>query len=190
MQALKMVYQHPSLLSVDLDKIIDAHEQVNFVKGDFLLQKGQVANHYFVVAEGLVRTYLYDYNGNEITVGFFGNNELAIEVASLFHRVPTQEYMQCLTDCTLWKIDFDVFQDLFLQIPGLAEWGRSWMSFELFQSKMRATQMITQPATQRYLQLMQERSQIVQQAPLKYIASYLGITDTSLSRIRKEISHS
>src|SRR5690606_39549800 len=98
------------------------------------------------------------------------------------------EYMQCVTDCTFWQIDFAVFQDLFLQIPGLAEWGRSWMSFELFQSKKRATEMITLPATQRYLQLMQERPQIIQQAALKHIASYLGITDTSLSRIRKERS--
>jgi hypothetical protein len=62
------------------------------------------------------------------------------------------------------------------------------VAFELYQSKMRATEMITEPATKRYLHLMQGRPQIIQQAPLKYIASYLGITDTSLSRIRKEIS--
>lgn len=189
MQVLKMAYQHPSLQAEDLDKIIAAHQCVSYSKGDFILKKGQISNRYYVIESGLVRTYLYDYNGNEITVGFFGNNEVAIEASSLFHRVPTQEYMQCVTDCTFWQIDFSVFQDLFLQIPGLAEWGRSWMSFELFQSKKRATEMITLPATQRYLQLMQERPQIIQQAALKHIASYLGITDTSLSRIRKEISH-
>lgn len=190
MQALKQVYQHPSLHLQDLEKIIAAHERVSYMRGDFILQKGQVSNHYYVVEESLLGTYLYDYHGNEITVGFFGDNEVAIEAASLFHRIPTQEFIQCITDCLLWRNDFAVFQNLFLQIPGLAEWGRSWMSYELFQSKMRAAQMITQPATQRYLQFMRDRPQIIRQAPLKHIASYLGITDTSLRRIRKEISQS
>jgi len=97
--------------------------------------------------------------------------------------------MQCLTDCVLWQIDYDHFQELFHQIPAMREWGRAWMVFELYLAKKRATEMITEPATQRYLHLMQEKPQIIQQAPLKHIASYLGVTDTSLSRIRKEIMH-
>jgi CRP-like cAMP-binding protein len=168
--------------------IFAAHQRVHFSKGDFLLQKGQIANEYYIMESGLVRTFLYDYEGNEITTGFVGDNELVIEVASLFQRVATPEYIQCLSDCSLWKIDYDTFQELFHQIPAFREWGRGWLAFELYQSKMRATEMITEPATKRYLHLMQGRPQIIQQAPLKYIASYLGITDTSLSRIRKEIS--
>ncbi|WP_164112718.1 MULTISPECIES: Crp/Fnr family transcriptional regulator [Sphingobacterium] len=189
MEALRYAYQHPLLEAKDFELICDAHEKKSLSKGDFLLQKGQTANEYHVIEAGLVRSYLYDYEGNEITIDFKGNNEVAIEVASLFQRVPTQEYIQCLTDCTLWKIKFDDFQDLFHQIPAMREWGRAWMAFELYLSKKRATEMITEPATKRYLQLMQERPQVIQQAPLKHIATYLGITDTSLSRIRKEIAH-
>lgn len=189
MQVLKFAYQHPLFQSSDLDLIFSAHQEVFFPKGDFLLKKGQVANEYFIMESGLARTFLYDYEGNEITTGFFGNNEVVIEAASLFQRVPTQENIQCLCDCTLWKINYDIFQELFHQIPAFREWGRAWLAFELYQSKMRATEMITEPATKRYLHLMQERPQIIQQAALKHIASYLGITDTSLSRIRKEIGH-
>lgn len=187
MEILKFVYQHPLFETADFDLIGKAHQRIELAKGDFLLKKDQVANAYYILESGLVRTYLYDYEGNEITTGFTGTHEIAIEVASLFQRIPSPEYMQCLTDCTLWKIEYDDFQELFHQIPAMREWGRAWMAFELYLSKKRATEMITEPATQRYLHLMQEKPQIIQQAPLKYIASYLGVTDTSLSRIRKEI---
>jgi hypothetical protein len=63
------------------------------------------------------------------------------------------------------------------------------MAKELVHSKNRAIAMITEPATARYLRLIKEKPILIQQAPLKHIASYLGITDTSLSRIRKEIVH-
>jgi CRP/FNR family transcriptional regulator, anaerobic regulatory protein len=81
-----------------------------------------------------------------------------------------------------------VFQQLFHSIPNFAEWGRAWMSNELFQFKLRSVSIITDSATDRYKALVQNQSQIILQAPLKCIATYLGITDSSLSRIRKEIS--
>lgn len=189
METLRYAYQHPLFEAKDYELIGHAHEKVHKSKGDFLLQKGQIANEYYILEHGLIRSYLYDYEGNEITIDFKGDKKVSVEVASLFQRVPTQEYIQCLTDCTLWKIRFDDFQELFHQIPAMREWGRAWMAFELYLSKKRATEMITEPATKRYLHLMQERPQIIKQAPLKYIATYLGITDTSLSRIRKEIAH-
>lgn len=187
-ETLVQVYQHPLLNSRDLDQICDAHRLLEYQKGDFLLQKGQIANEYYVVEEGLVRSYVHDFEGNEITTGFAGNHQVLIEVASIFSRTPTQENIQCLTNSRLWKIDYDRFQELFHLVPAIREWGRSWMSAELYRYKTRVTEMITLPATKRYLQLLAETPQIIQQAPLKLIASYLGITDTSLSRIRKEIA--
>lgn len=185
---LKMAYQHPLFTDNDLDEIIAAHNRVTYPKGTMLLSKGAVANEYFVMESGLVRSFLYDYEETEITTGFAGQGEVVIEVASIFQRVPTEDYIQCLTDCVLWKIEFDTFQELFHRIPGFREWGRAWMAYELYRSKIRATQMVTLPASKRYLQLLDDHPEVLQLAPLKYIASYLGVTDTSLSRIRKEVA--
>lgn len=184
---LRRIYQHPGFSTQDLEILFAAHRRETLPKGTFLLKKGAIANDYHLVEKGLIRHYLYDYEGNEITTAFVCDGEIVIEVASIFHRVPTQEYIQCLTDCVTWKIAFDDFQELFRHIPALPEWGRAWLSHELHSSKMRATEMITVAAAQRYLNLMEKRPKIVQQAPLKHIASYLGVTDTSLSRIRKEL---
>jgi CRP-like cAMP-binding protein len=187
MTALQTVYQHPLLKPQELQVICEAHQKVKFQKGDFLLKKGEVANVYYCISNGLIRSYVYDYNGNDITTGFIGENELAIDVVSLFRRIPTVEYFQALTDIDCYVIDLETFQELYHTIKGLNEWGRAWMSESLFQLKQRTISMISDSASERYKSLQRQHPQILQQAPLKFIASYLGITDTSLSRIRKEL---
>lgn len=184
---LKNIYNYHSLKESDVDKIIDMHDTVCIYKNTYLLREGQIAKSYGIIKEGLIRTYVIDANGNEITTGFLGAGEICIEVASLFKQTPTQEYFQALTDCIIYEIKYDAFQSLFLSIPAFAEWGRNWMTLVLTQQKERMLNMITMSAQDRYLQLIQHQPKIIQHAPLKFIASYLGITDTSLSRIRKEI---
>ena len=141
--------------------------------------------------KGLIRFYVHDYNGNEITTQFICENEIVNEVSSsLFQRIPSVQNIQAVTDAVVWEIDFNDFQHLYHTMESVREWGRGWMSVQLFQSQLRSIEMITQSASSRYLHLMEHRPQIIQQAPLKQIASYLGIADTSLSRIRKELGSS
>jgi CRP-like cAMP-binding protein len=187
MQALQAIYQNPLLTKEELNTIFDAHRLVTFTKGDFLLKEGKVAKSYFCISEGMVRSYVYDFNGNDITTGFIGKNEIAIDVVSLFHQIPTVEYFQALTDCKCYVIDLDKFQLLYHTIKGFNEWGRAWMSKSLSDLKQRMISMITDSASDRYKTLQKQHPQILQQAPLKFIASYLGVTDTSLSRIRREL---
>ncbi|MDM1294649.1 Crp/Fnr family transcriptional regulator [Sphingobacterium sp. N143] len=187
MDLIGTFYSDLALSSDELNSIKDKHQAITIKKGDFILSKGQTANAYYLMEYGLTRSFLHDYEGNEVTIGFCSDHDVVIEVASFFQRSPTVENIQALTDTRLWKIGFEDFQELFHQIPEFREWGRSWMANELVHSKNRAIAMITEPATTRYLRLIKEKPILIQQAPLKHIASYLGITDTSLSRIRKEI---
>ncbi|RMA64693.1 Crp/Fnr family transcriptional regulator [Ulvibacter antarcticus] len=182
------MYNHPSIKKEDYKAIIDSHKRVEFSKNELLLNEGKTSNEYYLIEKGLFRSFLYDYNGNEITADFFGSNEILIEVASLFLRIPSKENLQALSDGYGWKIEFSDFQNLYTSIDGFTEWGRTWMSNQLFISKQRAINMLTQSATERYLKLTTDQPQIIKHVPLKYIASYLGVTDSSLSRIRKEIS--
>lgn len=186
-KALEICYDFPFFLPEELEEIFQAHEKVHFQKGEFILEEGNVANEYYILEKGLVRSFVNDFSGNEVTTNFFADNEIIIEVSSLFQRIPTQENIVCITDCECFKFSFENFEELFHKIPNLREWGRAWMSQELFASKQRSVEMFTLSATSRYLKLLEQKPQVVQFAPLKQIASYLGITDTSLSRIRKEI---
>jgi len=181
------IYDHPNIKKEDYKTIIGAHTKVEFRKNDTILKEGKISNEYFLIKKGLFRSYVVDYKGNEITTDFFSPNDILIEVASLFLRIPSKETIQALRDCEVYKIDFNNFQNLYSTIPGFTEWGRSWMSQQLFTAKHRAVTMHTQSASQRYLELMNQNPKIIKEVPLKYIATYLGITDTSLSRIRKEM---
>lgn len=188
-ELLEKVYNHPFIADDDLKRIIDTHEKVEFKKGEIILKEGGIANDYMIIESGLMRSYVYDYDGNDVTTNFFINDEIVIEVSSLFQRIPTKEYIETLTDCTCYKIDFNTFQDLFHEIEYFRDWGRAWLSQSLFDFKQRSVSIIKDSATDRYLHLVKSKPQIIQQAPLKHIASFLGVTDTSLSRIRKNITH-
>ncbi|WP_373497450.1 Crp/Fnr family transcriptional regulator [Aquiflexum sp.] len=188
MTPIPIIYQHPLFSPDTLRKISDAHQLIHIPKGTYLLKEGQLSMGYHCVESGLIRTYALDPNGNDITVDFIGQNEIAIEVVSLFQGVAAKENIQALTECTCWYIGYEDFQKLFHTIEGFTEWGRNWMTQQLFKVKQRSISMITESASDRYITLQKEHPEIIQQAPLKYIASFLGITDTSLSRIRAEIS--
>lgn len=181
------LYNHPLMTAANLQEVFSLHQQVTFSKNDYLLTEGKTANAYYLVQSGLVRFYVNDFNGNEITTQFVCENEIVNEVSSLFQRVPSVQNVQAVTDVVVWKIDFNDFQHLYHSMESIREWGRQWMSAQLFQIQLRSIEMITQTASSRYLHLMENRPHIIKQAPLKQIASYLGIADTSLSRIRKEL---
>jgi CRP-like cAMP-binding protein len=186
--SLKYIYQHPLFSESDLEKIFSLHHLKELKKGDFFLKEKEISNSYLVLENGLMRSFVLDIDNNDITLEFFNENDAVIDASSLFQRIPSKENIQAITDCIVYEIYYDDFQELFHTIEGMREWGRMWFTFQLFQSRYQKIEMITETAKERYLKLLKEKPQIIQQAPLKQIATYLGITDTSLSRIRKEIS--
>lgn len=185
---LRQVYQYGGFTEPELQQLFAAHELVNFSKGDCLLKEGRTPNEYFILEKGVIRSFVHDYSGNDITTNFFVENNVVVEVASLFQRIRSRENIEALTDCICWKINFNDFQELYHSIKSFSEWGRAWMSGKLFECKQRSVEMITERASERYLKLVETMPTVLQFAPLKNIATYLGVTDTSLSRIRKGIS--
>jgi hypothetical protein len=86
------------------------------------------------------------------------------------------ENFQALSDGKFGKLNIKPFNSYLIKIEGFREWGRTWATNHLFTMKKRSINMLTMNATDRYLNLLKERPQIIQQSPLKHIASYLGIT--------------
>ena len=88
------IYNHPNIQKEDYTNIIDAHTKVEFLKNDTILSEGKISNEYYLIKKGLFRSYVIDYKGNEITTDFFSPNDILIEVASLFLRIPSKETIQ------------------------------------------------------------------------------------------------
>lgn len=168
-------------------EIADHFSEKEMTKGQSFLKEGQVSNEYLILEQGFMRAYSVDLDGNEVTTGFHSKLSPVFEVASFFNRTPSKENIQALTDCKGWMITYEQLNMLFHSIPEFRDFGR-WILVKGFASlKTRMLSMITATAEERYISLLQSNPEIFQYAPLKQIASYLGITDTSLSRIRKEM---
>ena len=169
-------------------EIADKFEEKVLAKNQFLLTEGKVSDEYFFLAKGYMRAFAHDTEGNEVTTNFCVPGQVAFEVSSFFNRTRSKENIQALTDCEGWYITYKQLNDLFHALPEFREFGRSVLVKGFTELKARTLHMITETAEERYAQLLAANPDIFQHAPLKNIASYLGITDTSLSRIRKEFS--
>ena len=160
----------------------------SFAKNDFLIEEGKICDDYFLLQKGFMRSFAIDTEGRDITTGFYSPGQVVFEVSSFFTRSRCKENIQALADCEGWRIDYEGLNKLFHAMPEFREFGRAILVKGYAALKNRMLGMITETAEQRYSQLLQMKPEIFQHASLKHIATYLGITDTSLSRIRKEMA--
>jgi CRP-like cAMP-binding protein len=157
-------------------------------KNEYFLKEGKISNEYLFLASGLMRAFAYDTEGNEVTTNFYSDRQVVFEVASFFNRTPARENFQAVSDCPGWFITYDKLNKLFHDLPEFREFGRHILVRGFAALKTRMLAVITETAEQRYEHLLKNNPEIFQHAQLKHIASYLGVTDSSLSRIRKEFS--
>jgi CRP-like cAMP-binding protein len=168
------------------EQLAGKYQAKEIAKNDLILKQGAVCNASFFIEEGLMRAYTFDLEGNDVTTAFYPANTFATDIFSFFKRIPSKEYMQALTDCKTWRLTYEDMQDSFHTMPEFREFGRLNIINNYGALKERMLSTLHETAEQRYAGLVGSNPEILQIAPLKSVASYLGITDTSLSRIRKD----
>lgn len=184
---LKKFLQSTNHLSyTQASEVADIFQYKELSKNEFFLKEGQVADEYFYLNQGFLRAFAYNVKGNDITTQFYGPHQPVFEVNSFFNRCRSIENIQAITPSSGWYISYAQLNELFHTIPQFREFGRSILVSGFSNLKSRMLYMITETAEQRYNALLMSNPEIIKYASLKHIASYLGITDTSLSRIRKE----
>lgn len=186
---LYKVFANSGITQAELDVILPKYNQITFEKNEYLLKEGQVEKKYWFIQTGFLRSYIVDTEGNDITFNLYAEGDVVIDYPSLFFFEPTRENIQALTDTVCWEIDVDSFQELFSTVPNYREQQKGLLVGSYFALKEHSISLIADQAKDRYLKLLKDKPHIIQNVSLKHIATYLGITDTSLSRIRKEIMH-
>ncbi|MEX0273769.1 MAG: Crp/Fnr family transcriptional regulator [Flavobacteriaceae bacterium] len=177
-----------SFTSEESQRIISSYERVSFSKMAFLSKAGEKVNHYYFLEEGYIRSFATDQIGDEITTHFYLRGDAVIDWAAFLQRVPSKQNFQAQTDTTCWRIDFDKFQMLFHSIKGYRERGRAQLTQAYFNLAQKNLSHITDTAKDRYLNLIKQKPLLLQYAKLQHISSYLGVTRSSLSRVRREIA--
>jgi CRP-like cAMP-binding protein len=155
-------------------------------KNDIIQEIGSTCRTLYMVKSGCARIFYWK-DGNDITEHFSFPNELIVRAESLFTGKPTSKGIQAITDTELYAIDSLVLFRLYDQHNDIERLFRILFEQEYVNTIKRIESLQFHSAKERYLELLKS-TQYVQHIPLKYIASYLGITQVSLSRIRADIS--
>lgn len=157
-----------------------------YKKGDVLLAEGEQAKECYFVISGCVRAY-YLIDGEEHNTAFYIENH-TITPVSYQTQTASAYYLECLEDCVLALGNADRNKRLVAQIPKLETLIQQLNGELLLQKTVEFDEFKNHNPEQRYLKLLEKNPELANRIPLYHLASYLGITKVSLSRIRKRIT--
>jgi CRP-like cAMP-binding protein len=167
--------------------IADQFEEIIIPKDEFLLKEGKVSG-YFFLAEGFLRVFTFDTEGNEVTTYFYAKDRIVFDAASFFLKIPSSENIQAMTNCKIYVTNFEKLNELFHSVAAFREFGRQMIVREFVAYKQRTLAMINQSGEKRYLILIETNKDVFQYVQLSHIASYLGISERTLNRIRQNFT--
>ncbi|MBD1431007.1 Crp/Fnr family transcriptional regulator [Sphingobacterium litopenaei] len=169
------------------EKIFEGSDVIQIKKKNLLLDIGETSKYIFFIYKGALRSYYLDQEGKDNTSWFLFENELAISVFSFFSQKPSFEALEGLDDCILLRLSFAKLQKLYLEFPEFNYIGRILTEQYYIRSEEKANALRMLSAKERYLQLLERYPEIIQRVSLGHIATYLGITQHTLSRIRAKV---
>lgn len=157
--------------------------QVNIAKNNFLQHIGQTCRTIYYTQKGCSRVF-YMQNEQEITECFAFEGELAVRFESLLTGAPSRRAIQVLEDAQLIAFDMNKLDKVFTDYPIIEVLFRRMFHNYHIQSLQRFESLQFRSAEERYQSLLNDYPDVIKRVPLKFIASFLGITPVSLSRIR------
>lgn len=161
---------------------------IHLKKGEYFSQANKVAQQVGFLTDGVIRVCYYGNKGEEYTRCFVLENRFVVDSVSFYNDTPSSEYVEAVTDCTLLIFSKPVFKELSNAISNWNDIFTRILTDALMKKVQASNTMLNQDATTRYLTFLELFPNIANRVPLSMLASYLGITQSSLSRIRKNIS--
>lgn len=156
-------------------------------KDEYFQEAGKIPREIIFLTEGIMRICYYNNKGDEITKYFVEENHFLADINSYNQEIPSTEYIQAITDCSYYVLSKNAMKELSMTI---IEWDNiiaKITSRGLADKVNKISPMMSEDAKQRYLSFLEKFPNLANRIPLSYLASYLGITQSSLSRIRRNI---
>ncbi|MEG1024974.1 MAG: Crp/Fnr family transcriptional regulator [Flavobacterium sp.] len=156
-----------------------------------LLEEGEISKKLFVIEKGCVRVW-FNNNGKDLTSQFFFENQSVASIESFIKKFPSPVVVETIEPSILWwihKKDVDQILEEIKEIPALRDQLIDVLFQRTFDYMKHFFSFIKESPAERYLNLIEEKPQIVQRVPQHYIASYLGVSTVHLSRIKSKLAH-
>lgn len=182
---IEILNQFTSLSKQAKKELINRVTQQEVTKGTILLKQDQTCNHLYFIEKGFVRGF-YNQDGKEITSWFGFENDIITSIYSFVIQKPGFESIEILENSVLYAISYKNLQELYQNQPEFNLIGRLFIEKYYIESMERTLSLQFRSAKERYYQLVAHKPQLLQRASLGHIASYLGISQETLSRIRSQ----
>lgn len=161
--------------------------EITLTKGEYFSEAGKTAKRLGFVLEGVLRCCYYNNKGDEITRCFIEENNFVVDLNSFINQIPSAEYYEAVTDCRLIVLTHSNWIELSDTIVGWEAIAGKIMAKTMLTKVRNISSIISEDAVTSYQNFIKEYPNLVNRIPLSFIASYLGVTQSSLSRIRKKI---
>lgn len=158
---------------------------ITFRAGEYILRKGDICYGVFFLTQGLARSY-YRVGNKEITSRLMAEGSIITSWVSFFNQEPATECIIAMEECHTFFLLYSDINKLYEEFPIFNTIGRKHVECSFWMSELRTQQLRGLTAEERYNEFLKSDSELIDRVPLKYIASYLGMTDVTLSRIRKK----
>ena len=155
-------------------------------KGAFLFRRNTSDDYEYILLNGIARTYLHNTEGTEVTLSFFEDNTVLPPYVTRTNNQRSLLFCDAVTDCRLIRFRAAEFEALMIDNLEIRNFGNSVLRIELQNKVLKEIRMASWTAKERLRQFRKDFSMLENQVPHPMIASYLGITNVSLSRLRKE----
>lgn len=170
----------------NLEPLLACFHKKRVSKHELLLRPGDNCSYLAFIQKGCFRVYYYDRNGKEVITWFSFTEMVITDLYGFYADAPAKFYVEAMEESILYKISKADLESLYSQHPEYLDFGRKFAEEAFAMLMDRTMSLHTKSAEERYRELLQI-PEFMQKVPLKHLASFLGITDTSLSRIRKSI---
>lgn len=170
----------------ELDVILSFFQYEKLKKGEQLSSSGVNSQKLYFVCKGCLRIFYINEAGQDATRFFAFENQFATALVSFINSSPTSEYLQALEISEVYSITHSDFYNLLELVPKWEKFYRQYLEFAYVNNTNRLHAMVTMDASERYNELLKQNPQIVQRLPNKIVASYLNISQETLSRIKSK----
>ncbi|SFO77148.1 cAMP-binding domain of CRP or a regulatory subunit of cAMP-dependent protein kinases [Chitinophaga sp. YR627] len=185
---INYLLQYGQLNQQQIQLILDNVTERHLKRDEYFSEAGRIPREIGFIRSGILRVCYFNNKGTEITRYFVDGNRLISDIHSMESKMPSTEYIQAITDC-----EMIIFSENTLRLLSstILDWDRIIAKIReraMIEKLDKIAPMLTEDATSRYLMFMEKFPELANKVPLSYLASYLGITQSSLSRIRKQLS--